>query len=376
VPQVTPGPAGAATAAGPRPSDTPVEPHNRRPGRNWADLTAVTLVRWLTRWARLLPYLLRRTIAQAWRDRVLGLSAEAAFWQLLSLPSLFLALVATLGYVSRWFGSKSIDKTETQIEKTLGNAFSDQVVRDVIRPMLHEVLHSGRADIISIGFVIALWAGSSATATFVNTITIAYNMRDLRGAVRSRLLALWLFLGSVVIGVLVLPLLVLGPTLLKRVLPAGTRDTLGGVIDAGYYPVVVVLLLIGLTTLYHLAPPRRLPWSRGVPGAMLAILVFLGGAAALRTYITFIVAHNSAAYGTIAAPIAALLFFFALALGVLLGAEFNAAIEQQSPSKPRKPRVLNPKDWQQLSVIDDPDDEAAPGDRPDEDGRDGQGLAS
>jgi membrane protein len=317
----------------------------------------VKLVRWLARWARLLPYLLRRTVAKAWRDRVLGLSAEAAFWQLLSLPSLFLAMVGTFGYVSRWFGSGSIDKTETGIENTLRHAFSDQVVHDVIQPTLHEVLHSGRADIISIGFVIALWAGSSATATFVNTITIAYNIRDLRGAVRSRLLALGLFLGSLLIGVFVLPLLVLGPTLLKRVLPQGARDALGGVIDAGYYPVVVVLLLAGLTTLYHLAPPRRLPWSRGVPGAILAILVFLAGSAGLRTYITFIVAHNSAAYGTIAAPIAALLFFFVLALGVLLGAEFNAAIEQQSPSKPRKPRVLNPKDWRQLSSVDEPEDD-------------------
>ena len=327
------------------------------------------------RWARLLPYLLRRTVAKAWRDRVLGLSAEAAFWQLLSLPSLFLALVATLGYVSHWFGTKSIDKTETQIENTMARAFSDQVVRDVIRPMLHEVLHGGRAGVISIGFAIALWAGSSATATFVNTITIAYNMRDLRGAVRSRLLALGLFLGSVAIGVFVLPLLVLGPTLLKRVLPSGSRDALSGVIDAGYYPTVVILLLGGLATLYHLAPPRRLPWRRGIPGAMLAILVFLAGSAGLRTYITFVVSHNSAAYGTIAAPIAALLFFYVLAIGVLLGAEFNAAIEQQSPSKPRKPRVLNPKDWQHVSSVDEPEEH----DEPEDDERqrpDDQGLAS
>ena len=69
--------------------------------------------------------------------------------------------------------------------------------------MVHQVLHGGRADIVSLGFVLAVWAGSSAMATFVNTITIAYGMRDLRGAVRSRLLALWLFLGSVMIGVVV-----------------------------------------------------------------------------------------------------------------------------------------------------------------------------
>jgi membrane protein len=107
---------------------------------------------------------------------------------------------------------------------------------------------------------------------------------------------------------------------------------------------------------------------------MLAILVFLAGSAGLRTYISFVVSHNSAAYGTIAAPIAALLFFYVLAIGVLLGAEFNAAIEQQSPSKPRKPRVLNPKDWQHVTTVDEPEE-----DEPGEDERqrpDDQGLAS
>lgn len=301
----------------------------------------------MLRAVRLLPRLLRITVAKAWQDRVLGLSAEAAFWQLLSLPSMFLALVATLGYVSRWFGIGSVDRTETQIENTMGHAFSKQVVHDVIHPMLHDVLHGGRADVISIGFLISVWAGSSATATFVNTITIAYDMRDLRGAVKSRLLALWLFLGSVLLGVVLLPLLILGPDQLKKSLPASSRKTLSDVIDNGYYPVVVILLLLGLTTLFHLAPPRRLPWRRGVPGAILAMLIFLAGSAALRGYISFILDHNHA-YGTLAAPIAALLFFFVLALGVLLGAEFNAAIESVAPSPIKQPRVLNPKGWQEV----------------------------
>jgi membrane protein len=294
-----------------------------------------------------LPYLLRRTVAQAWHDRVLGLSAEAAFWQMLSLPSLFLALVATLGYVSRWFGERTVNRTERQIESALGRALSHQVSDQVIAPMLHEVLHGGRADIISIGFVLALWAGSSATSTFVNTITIAYGMRDMRGAVRSRLLALWLFLGSVLFGVIVLPMLVLGPQLLKHTFPDRWQHTVASLLAIGYYPVLVGMLLVGLTTLYRLAPPRRLPWHRGAPGAILAIAVFLGGSVALRAYIQFILDHNHA-YATLATPIAALLYFFVLALGVLLGAEFNAAIEHLSPTPVKPPRVLDPRGWRRV----------------------------
>ena len=286
-----------------------------------------------------LPHLLRHAASMGWHDRILGLSAEAAFWQMLSLPSLLLALVASVGY---GIGGAQI----TNLDKPLARAFSQQVVDTIITPMLQQI-GRGRADVISVGFVIAVWAGSSAMATFVNTITIAYGMRDLRGAVRSRLLALWLFLGSMMIGVVVLPLLVLGPTRLPESLPQRLRPTAHRVLQDGYYPAIVIFLMLGLTTLYHLAPPRRLPWRRGMPGAVLAIVIFLLGSAALRTYITFILDHNHA-YGALASPIAALLFFYMLAFGVLYGAEFNAAIEQFAPTPVKPPRVLKPRGWQHL----------------------------
>jgi membrane protein len=308
-------------------------------------LVAVNPVRVVLHGLRVLPTLLRRAVVKGWHDRVLGLSAEAAFWQLLSLPSLFLALLATLGYAARWVGQDTVDRTENQIQETLSKGFSDQVVHDVIRPILDEVLRGQRADIISIGFVLALWAGSSATATFVNTITIAYGMRDLRGPVRSRLLALWLFLGTIVLGVFLLPMLVLGPDLLRRIFPESVRPTVSDIISAGYYPTLVLLLMVGLTTFYKLAPPRRLPWHRGMPGATLAVLIFLAGSAGMRTYLSFILDRNTA-YVRLAAPIAALLFFYVLALGVLLGAELNAAIEERKPARVRPPRVLDPRNWQ------------------------------
>lgn len=296
--------------------------------------------------------LLGRTFSKAWSDRILGLSAEAAFWQLLSLPSLALAALASLGYVSRWIGPGTVDRTEAQLESTFSRAFSPDVVNQIVTPTLREVLHGQRIDIISIGFALALWAGSSATSTFVNTITIAYGMREERGAVRSRLLALGLFLGSVVVGVVLLPLLVLGPDLVSDLFPEQQRRTANSVIHDAYYPAVVVLLLLGLTSLYHLSPPRRLQWRRGVPGALLAMVVFLAGSVGLRSYIEFILDHNHA-YGSLAAPIAALLFFYILAFGVLIGAEFNAAIEFLAPSPARSPRVLHPRSWRRLREADE-----------------------
>jgi len=281
-------------------------------------------------------HLIRRTLAKAWDDRVLGLSAEAAFWQLLSLPPLFLALLGSIGYLSGLLGPDTVADIEATLLEAFSRAFTPSVVDQVIAPTVNEVLREGRAGVVSIGFLIGLWAGSSATSTFVNTVTIAYGMRDLRGAVHSRLLALGLYLLTVVIGVVLLPVMVLGPSRLVALFPQSIRSDLETVVSAAYWPAVAGLLLLGLVTFYHLAPPRRLPWHHGVPGAILAAVVFLLGSLGLRAYIGFVVGQGFT-YGALAAPIGALLFFYVLALAVLLGAELNATMEQQWPSRPSRP---------------------------------------
>jgi membrane protein len=280
---------------------------------------------------------LRSTVAKAWDDRVLGLSAEAAFWQLLSLAPLFLGLLGSIGYLSGFLGATTINQVEESLLDASRRAFAPSVVDQIITPTIDEVLRRGRADVVSFGFLIALWAGSSATATFVNTVTIAYGMRDLRGAVQSRLLALGLYLLTVVIGIVLLPVMVIGPGRLVRFFPRSAQGDVETIIQTTYWPLVAVLLLVGLVTFYHLAPPRRLPWRRGLPGAALAALVFVGGTFGLREYINFVVG-SGLTYGALAAPIGALLFFYILALAVLLGAEFNATIEQTWPTRTRRPK--------------------------------------
>ena len=81
-------------------------------------------------------------------ERVLGLSAEAAFWQLLSLPSLFLALLAALGYFSGFAGHSTLDEVQQNLLNGFSRAFSHQVVDQLIAPLVHNVLQGGRADVL------------------------------------------------------------------------------------------------------------------------------------------------------------------------------------------------------------------------------------
>ncbi len=276
------------------------------------------------------------TLSKAWQDRILGLSAEAAFWQLLSLPPLLLGTLGLLGYVGDWVGPDLMTRVEAHLLRIAGEVLQPALVDQVVAPVLSELLSHGRGGVATISFILALWAGSSATATFVNTITIAYGQRDLRGAIRSRFLALWLYLLALAVGSVALPLLVLGPSALVDALPQRWHSAASVAVHVSYWPVMAVIVFVALSAFYHLSTPLRLRWRRAVPGAALALALFLLLSYALQVYIAA-VASRLLVFSTLAAPILALFYFYVLALAVLLGAELNATLEQRWPrgSKPR-----------------------------------------
>ena len=271
--------------------------------------------------------LLRRTVREAWSDRILGLSAEAGFWQLLSLPPLVLAILGTFGYFAGPIGASNMAEIQAHIFTGANRLFAPDVVNTIVRPLVSDVLHGGRADVVSVGFLISLWAGSSATATFVNTITLAYGMRYQRSAWRSRLLAFALYLLGVCGAIVMLPLLVLGPSTLVDLAPQ-----LSLLVRIAYWPVVALVCMSGLATLYHLSLPVRTTWRRDVPGAAVAVLLWILMSYGLREYIKAYVSTESA-YGQLGAVVASLLFLYFTAMAVIFGAELNAEVDKLWPTE-------------------------------------------
>jgi membrane protein len=278
---------------------------------------------------------LGRTVAKAWQDRILGLSAEASFWQILSVPPLLIGLLGSLGYLGTLIGADSVQEIEDRLLTASAEVLTPDVVESLVQPTLDDILNSGRLDIVSVGFLLALWAGSSATATFINTSVIAYDQRDVRGPIATRFMALWLFVVGLVVAVLTLPLLVLGREVLVTLLPENWRAVATVLVNAVYWPLVVIGLLLVLTSFYHVMLPRRLPWRRHLPGALLAMGFSIVAAVVLRTYVADILVA-ALPYGALAAPIAVLLFCFFFAMGILLGAELNATVQQRWPAPLRR----------------------------------------
>jgi membrane protein len=290
-------------------------------------------------WVRKIPVttwrLLTQTVGVCLRYRVTGLAAEGAFFAIGSLPPLIFALAGSLGYIaSKWFEVETINDVKQQIVDLAARALTDDSIKNVITPTLDQVLNGGRPDVISIGFVLALWSGSRALNVFVDTITIMYGMGGKRGIVRTRVLSFSLYCAALVIGVIVLPLVLAGPDAVDALLPH-RLDFLNQL----YWPVVTILSAGFLNTLYHLSVPIRTPWVSDLPGSFLALSIWILGSFVLRWILQSTVGGTSI-YGPLAAPIAVLMWLYMTAIAVLIGAALNAVVDRLWPHKAHVAEVV------------------------------------
>ena len=272
-----------------------------------------------------LTRLLLETIRICMRYRVTGLASEAGFFALLSLPPLVLGLFGGVGYIGPLLGPGTVHQVTTAIEQYASRFLTDQSVDTVIMPTMNDVLNNGRLDIISLGFLFSLWSGSRALNVFVDTISIMYGQSGVRGILRTRALSFLLYLLALVVGVIVIPLVLIGPSLLSELLPDRVEF-----LRFLYWPVVVTVALASLTSLFHISTPRRSPWRRDVPGAIFTLLIWLLTSFFLRRSLSATVGGTSI-YGPLAAPIVVLIWLYFVALAILIGAALNAAGRRLRP---------------------------------------------
>ena len=278
-----------------------------------------------------------RTLSKAWDDSLFGISSQAAFWSAMSTAPLLLALLGLVGPVAELFGPETIVTVQEQLERFLRTIFSSEVADNLLGETVSAILDSSKGGVISVGLLISFWAGSSAMSAFVEAITIAYGQHEVRHPVRERFFALGLYMIALFSGILLLPLIAIGPDLLPKLFPSGIRDEVASVVSYTYYPALAVMLILLLATLYKVAPKHRHSWRRGIPGALLAAGLFLVASLGLRLYLTYAYS-NGLTYGALTTPITFLIFYYLASLAIVLGAQFNNALLEYYP-----PKLVPPK---------------------------------
>lgn len=198
-----------------------------------------------------------------------------------------------------------------------------------------------------VGFVLAVWASTSAMTTYMTALNMAYDRKDGRGFLRKRLVAA-LMVAVVGAAVLLVALfLIFGPYVQRYV---GDLLGIGGAVSWAWWtvqwPILFVGLLVAFAVLHYFGPDVEHPrWQLITPGSVVAVLVWLITSGGFAVYTAFFGNYNKA-WGSFSAVIVTLVWLWLTAIALLFGGEVNAEVERSRELRTGKPageRVLAPK---------------------------------
>ena len=246
-------------------------------------------------------------------------AGNLAYLSLIALFPFFILAAAVARLVGR------TEDTARTVAVILGRLPSD--VRTVLVGPVDEVLQGRSGMLLWLGAIIGLWTAASFIETIRDILRRAYGVRYSASFWQYRLAAMALILGSVVLLFMAFGLSVLLSSVHHFVIDLlpfseglGTR--------LGLYRIVPAITLFGTFYVIFLAltPSRyRTIECRKWPGAFVVTVWWLLTVEVLPDVIGFFGGYEKT-YGSLAGVMVALLFFFVIGLGVVAGAELNAAL--------------------------------------------------
>ncbi|HVF61011.1 MAG TPA: YihY/virulence factor BrkB family protein [Thermoanaerobaculia bacterium] len=300
--------------------------------------------------------LARRIYQDMNEDSLYGHCAELAYYFLFSVFPLLVFLTTLLGYMA---GESAALRME--LFGYLRRIAPSGEVFGLLINTLNEITQGRDGVKLYLSLVIALWVASTGMIAIGRTLNRACGLRETRPWWNRRLTALILTVIFSAFIISALALMLYGHALVgfiaDRLAVDPFLETLWSFLQ---WPVVLVFLLVSFEMIYNYAPnlgksPHRV-W--GTPGAVFGVALFVLATWGLRSYLAQFGAINMA-YGSLGAVIVLLLWFYFIALAILMGGEVNSelarargelrerqglpAIEPKPPRRPRRlPRLTRP----------------------------------
>lgn len=278
-------------------------------------------------------------------------AAAISFYAMLAMVP-FIGLVLTLAVqllpdlsgaskVAKGLGNMTVEQFTAILEKTLPPEAADE-----IKEQITNIQKAPPVGLISIGLAITIWLASSLFVAVIDAMNRIYGVKERRGFIKLRLIAI--FMTIVQAAILVGSLLVV--VAWNSILHHLRLDSSSAFLATGaLYATVIVMVLASFALSFFVAPDADQRWEWITPGSIAGSVLFLGATLLFRIYV-----HNFANYDKTYGPLGGvmvLLFWFWISSLILLGAaQVNKVIEEASP--------LGKNHGQRTNVAEAPDFEA------------------
>ena len=263
-----------------------------------------------------------RTYREMNSDRLLSIAGGVSFFVLLAIFPAVTALVSAYGL---FFNTSTI----TDNLLLLNDVVPDNVLSIVHEQASRIAANSGRA--LSIGFVVgivaSLWSAMGGVKAIIDALNVIYEQKEGRNVLKLNVVALVFTLAGFAAFLLAIAAIVILPLILSPIGLGSMTETLTRI---ARWPVLLVVLLIGLAVLYRYGPDRRAArWQWVSVGSVFAAVTWIAASFLFSWYLVSFANYN-ATYGSLGAVVGLMIWLWISTILVLLGAELNAEIEHQT----------------------------------------------
>lgn len=257
----------------------------------------------------------KRILTESVDDNVLDLAASVSFYFLFALFPALLFLAALLSELRM-----------TGLMNNIVATLNESLPRDagtMVRQSINQLLANHPAGLLSVGTVLLIYSASQGFSGLMGALNTAYEVPETRPWWRRFLLAIGLTFSAGLLVVLALAILLFGQKLLFFIAgPFRMGPALKLFWPLLRWGLIFGFLILAATMMYRYVPNLRRNEVGTFTAAVCALILWLAASAVLATYANN-VATYSTIYGSLGAVIALMLWFYVLALALLIGAEVH-----------------------------------------------------
>jgi membrane protein len=255
-------------------------------------------------------------------DRLLAVAAGVVFYGLLAVFPAVTALVSLYGL----FASPS----HINEHLSLVAGILPQGAVDILREQIGRLTTGNNAK-LSAGFIfglaVALWSANSGVKAVMDALNVVYNEKENRSFIKLNLVSLVFTLAAIGSLLVALSAVVVLPVVLNFL---GFQNVTDLFFRLARWPLLLIMIMFGLAALYRYGPSRPEPrWQWISVGSIFAASAWLISSALLSWYLASFANYNQT-YGSLGAGIGMMMWMWVSSIVILLGAELNAQIDNQT----------------------------------------------
>lgn len=264
----------------------------------------------------------KRVLGELSEDRILGRSAQLAFYFVLSLFPMLLLMMALL---ARFAGAQA--KLRGALLEAL-EAVAPEAASGLVSGFLHEISQGLGRGGVSFALVFAVWSASSGMLAIMRALDHAYEIEQPRPWWKARLIAIGLAIALMMLVIAALSIIVYGEQIgLALSAALGERGAFATFWNVLKWPLAVAFVLLVFNLLYLYAPNlRQREWHWLMPGTVVAVALWLIAGLGFKLYLSHFGSYN-AIYGSLGTAIVLLMWFYLTGIAILVGAQVNSEIQ-------------------------------------------------